>query len=140
MEKEAFNERTPQHSDNEFVDLDSPMFNPFDQLELLSLLGHEMVTECNTGSGVKDSREELKTTHGRASYPTVPHFNIQTHAELSKNSNDKLKLEHDSVKRESKPKHEEQKSTNHSCSICNKTYKKKDNLVSHMRKHVLSLY
>jgi len=140
MEKEVFNEYTPQSSDNGFVALDSPRFNLFDEWGILGLPGHEAMAERDTGSGIKDPREEIKATYGRANNPSVSHFNIQTHPESIKNTNDKLKVGADSIKREQKLKLEEQKCAKHSCTICHKTYKKKDNLVSHMRKHVFSLY
>jgi len=140
MEKEVFNEHTPEASDNEFVALDSPRFNLFDEWEMLGLAGHEAIAERDTGSGMKDLREEFKATCGRANNPLVSHFSIQIHPEFIKNTNDKLKVGPDSIKREQKLKLEEQKSAKYSCTICHKTYKKKDNLVSHMRKHVLSLY
>lgn len=128
MEKEIFNNHSPSDDDGEFVDLNAHMFDPIEQWEPLTIFGHDMAsTERDTGSGFKELREETNTGHGRVVTPIISHFNVQAE-DTDRGTISKSITNHES--------HVE-KVEKFSCSICKKTYKKKNNLISHMRKHVL---
>lgn len=128
MEKKVFNDHQVSDDDEDFVDLNAPMFDPIDQWELMPIFGHDIaLAERDTGSGFKDLREEVRTGHGRILFPTVSHFNAQAE-ESNRGTNGKSITDHEN---------HFGKVEKFSCSICKKIYKKKNNLVSHMRKHVL---
>lgn len=139
MAKIAFVDHAAEISDDDddFVDLDAPMLNPFDQLEILSIMsrGREAAERMqhqnaqhakgDMGDGLKNSREEVKLGYEHAYTQPVSHFTYQ----LGK----VLDIGMPRTRLAAVP--EERK---HICNVCSKSYKKKNSLVSHMRKHVLS--
>ena len=127
MEKDTFRNLQNIKMGEESDELEPPVVNPYDRLELSGVFGrNEALGEHDLILPSKDSHEEMKIPHNRVYISPAQNQDLQVHNEAFKTFNDK-----------SHNIPEVKKPGKYICNICNKTYKKKNNLDSHMRNHVL---